>query len=100
MPCEILAGIHFVEAGNNPEGSLVSGRKLGTPEPDAGGKVFRSLLETAKYAGDHLKGKVGGSLKDAQTAITALSRYNGGGNSNCQAWLSLPHPLWWLSQGV
>jgi hypothetical protein len=37
VPCEILAGIHFVEADNNPEGSLVSGRNLGTPEPDAGG---------------------------------------------------------------
>lgn len=91
VPCEILAGIHFVEAANNPEGSLVSGRKLGTPEPDAGGKVFRSLLETAKYAGDHLKGKVGGSISDAETAITALSRYNGGGNSNCQQ--GYPYPI-------
>jgi hypothetical protein len=91
VPCEILAGIHFVEAGNNPEGSLVSGRKLGTPEPDAGGEVFRSLLETAKYAGDHLKGKVGGNISDAETAITALSRYNGGGNSNCQ--LGYPYPI-------
>lgn len=91
VPCEILAGIHFVEADNNPDGSLVSGRKLGTAEPDAGGKVFRTLLETAKYAGDHLKGKVGGNLKDAQTAITALSRYNGGGNSNCQ--LGYPYAI-------
>ena len=91
VPCEILAGIHFVEAGNSPDGSLVSGRKLGTPEPDAGGKIFRSLLETAKYAGDHLKGKVGGNLKDVNTVITALSRYNGGGNSNCQA--GYPYPI-------
>lgn len=91
VPCEILAGIHFVEASNHPEGSLVSGRKLGTPEPDAGGKVFRSLLETAVYAGGHLKGKVGGTISDAQTAITALSRYNGGGNSNCQ--LGYPYPI-------
>lgn len=91
VPCEILAGIHFVEAGNSPDGSLVSGRKLGTPEPDAGGKVFRSLLETAKYAGDHLKGKVGGSLGDVETTITALSRYNGGGNSNCQ--VGYPYPI-------
>ena len=91
VPCEILAGIHFVEAGNSPDGSLVSGRKLGTPEPDAGGKIFRSLLETAKYAGDHLKGKVGGNLKDVNTTITALSRYNGGGNSNCQA--GYPYPI-------
>jgi hypothetical protein len=91
VPCEILAGIHFVEADNNPDGSLVSGRKIGDPEPDAGGKVFRSLLETAIYAGDHLKGKVGGNLKDVNTVITALSRYNGGGNSNCQ--VGYPYPI-------
>ncbi|MBP9670686.1 hypothetical protein KBD75_04780, partial [Candidatus Woesebacteria bacterium] len=91
VPCEILAGIHFVEADNNPDGSLVSGRRIGTPEPDAGGKVFQSLIETAKYAGEHLKGKVGGKIKDAPTAITALSRYNGGGNSNCQ--LGYPYPI-------
>lgn len=91
VPCEILAGIHFVEAANNPTGSLVSGRQLGTPEPDAGGKVFKTLIETAIYAGNHLKGKVGGNLQDAQAAITALSRYNGGGNSNCQ--LGYPYSI-------
>lgn len=91
VPCEVLAGIHFIEASNNPDGSLVSGRKLGTPEPDAGGKVFKNLLETAIYAGEHLKGKVGGNIKDANTLITALSRYNGGGNSNCQ--LGYPYPI-------
>lgn len=91
VPCEILAGIHFVEADNNPDGSLVSGRKIGTPEPDAGGKVFKTLLETATYAGEHLKGKVGGKIGDAATAITALSRYNGGGNSNCQS--GYPYPI-------
>lgn len=92
VPCEILAGIHFVEADNNPNGSLVSGRAIGTPEPDAGGKIFRSLLETAVFAGAHLNGKVGGSIKDAETAITALSRYNGGGNSNCQVGYPFPIP--------
>ena len=92
VPCEILAGIHFVEADNNPNGSLVSGRAIGTPEPDAGGKVFRSLLETAVFAGAHLNGKVGGSIGDAETAITALSRYNGGGNSNCQVGYPFPIP--------
>jgi hypothetical protein len=91
VPCEILAGIYFVEADNNPNGSLVSGREIGTPEPDAGGQVFSTLLETAIYAGEHLKGKVGGSLTSAQIAITALSRYNGGGNSNCQA--GYPYPI-------
>lgn len=91
VPCEVLAGIHFVEAGNNPEGSLVSGRRLGTPEPDAGGRVFKNLQETADYAGEHLLGKVGGQITDIPTLITALSRYNGGGNSNCQ--LGYPYPI-------
>ena len=83
VPCEVLAGIHFVEGGNNPNRSLVSGRYLGTPEPDAGGQIFNSLVETAIYAANHLKGKVGGSINNINTLITALSRYNGGGNSNC-----------------
>ncbi|MCE7897732.1 MAG: hypothetical protein DPW11_02440 [bacterium] len=91
VPCEILAGIHFVEGANNPDASLVSGRKLGTPEPDAGGKVFKTLLDTATYAGEHLKGKVGGNIGSAEDAITALSRYNGGGNSNCQ--VGYPYPI-------
>lgn len=91
VPCEILAGIHFIEADNNPDGSLVSGRKIGTPEPDAGGKVFKNLLETAIYTGEHLKGKIGGGLNSSASVITALSRYNGGGNSNCQ--LGYPYPI-------
>jgi len=91
VPCEILAGIHFVEADNNPDGSLVSGRRIGESEPDAGGKIFKSLLETAEYAGEHLLGKVGGKINSTETAITALSRYNGGGNSNCQ--LGYPYPI-------
>lgn len=91
VPCEVLAGIHFIEGNNSPTASLVSGRQLGTPEPDAGGKVFSTLLETAIYAGEHLKGKVGGTIDDVETLITALSRYNGGGNSNCQ--LGYPYPI-------
>ncbi|MEK7155013.1 MAG: hypothetical protein AAB697_02700, partial [Patescibacteria group bacterium] len=102
VPCEILAGIHWIEASNRPDGSLVSGRPIGGPEPDVsfcdnqrgvpgkpftlpgGGCGFASLLDTAIYAGNHLKGKVGGNLSNYQSAITALSRYNGGGNANCQ----------------
>ena len=84
VPCEVLAGIHFIEANNDPNRSLVSGRQIGTPEPDAGGTVFGSLLETAIYAGQHLLGKVGGTIGSWETLVTALSRYNGGGNSNCR----------------
>ena len=84
IPCEVFAGIHYREGGNEPNRSLVSGRFIGTPEPDAGGKVFHSLLETAIYAGDHLKSKVGSRINDIRSLTIALSLYNGGGNANCR----------------
>lgn len=83
VPREVLAGIHYVEADNNPNGSLTSGRTIGTPEPDAGGRVFTSLLENAVYEGFHLQKKVEGGITSWENLITGLSRYNGGGNSNC-----------------
>jgi hypothetical protein len=91
VPCELLAGIHYVEADLNPKLSLISGRALGTPEPDAGNQIFHTLLDTAVHAGNELKGKVGGNISDVQRAVTALSRYNGGGNSNCQ--LGYPYQI-------
>jgi hypothetical protein len=91
VPCELLAGIHYVEADLDPKLSLISGRPFGVPEPDAGNQVFHNLLDTAVHAGNELKGKVGGNISDVPKAITALSRYNGGGNSNCQ--LGYPYPI-------
>jgi len=84
VPCEVLAAIHFMEGSNNPNQSLISGRPLGTPEPDAGNKVFQTLLETATYAGNELKQKINNDLTTMEKLITALSRYNGGGNANCR----------------
>ncbi|HOX96392.1 MAG TPA: hypothetical protein PLI45_03340 [Candidatus Woesebacteria bacterium] len=83
VSCVILAAVHFLEANNNPCGSLISGRKIGVPEPDNGGKVYSTLLETAIDAGYEIaqKGATGASFKDI---ITAFSNYNGGGNSNCR----------------
>jgi len=86
VPCEVLAGIHFREANNSPDQSLISGRKLGEREPDAKNETFNTLLETAIWAGDHLKSKVpehGNKITDMKILAKALSRYNGGGNSNC-----------------
>jgi len=91
VPCELFAAMHFVEANNDPTRSLVSGRPLGTPEPDAGGKIFNTLYDTAIYSANNLLGKVGGSIGDVQTLITALSRRSGGGNANCQ--LGYPYPI-------
>ncbi len=84
VPCEILAGIHAREGSSDPNRSLVSGRFLGTPEPDAGGKIFRTLIESAIYAGNNIKNRPGPGLVNATSTITMLSNYNGGGNSNCQ----------------
>ena len=72
VPCEVLAGIHFIEGGNQPNASLQNG-----------GPLTGTLLESAIQAGNELKAKVGGQINSWDSVITALSRYNGGGNSNC-----------------
>ncbi len=99
----VLAGIHYREGGCGANKSLVSGRVIGTAEPDlgvncsslvggagkpkvvAGGCGFASLLDSAIYAGNHLKGKISKIPATHQELAKALSRYNGGGNSNCRA---------------
>ncbi len=104
IPWQILAGLHFVETGSNPRPgtSLVSGREIGQLEPDVprsacvaatfepgtpvpvgGGCGFNSQLDSAIYAAKHLAGKIGKIPTTFQEVITAMSRYNGGGNSNC-----------------
>lgn len=105
VPWEVLAGLHFVETGNNPRptASLVSGREIGVREPDippsacaagvggpgtpipmGGGCGFSNFEDSAIYAAKHIMGKIGERVPDNfQDAVTALSRYNGGGNRNC-----------------
>lgn len=90
VPCEVLAGIHFVEANNRDNGSLISGRAIGVPEPDQGGKIYSSLLETAVDAAKVLKGKANlpkeeyAEFTSIEQLISAMSKYNGGGNRNCR----------------
>jgi len=107
---EILAAIHYNEGTCGTNKSLVSGRTIGTNEPDivrgggcsskisgpgipvplpAGGCGFYSLLDSAIYAGNHIKGKIGKIPANFQELAKAFSRYNGGGNSNCG---STPYP--------
>jgi len=100
VPWEVLAGIHYREGDANPELSLVSGRKIGSNEPDVpscsknqvlgkpkpllgGGCGFTSLLDSAIYAANHLKAKIAKMPQSYQEIVVALSLYNGGGNSNC-----------------
>lgn len=60
VPWEYLAAIHYIETGAsfNPNGSLISGRPIGAPEPDQGGQVFGSLLESAIAAANKFRGKI------------------------------------------
>ena len=75
VPCEVLAGIHFIEANSSPNQDLQQGAPLNG----------RSLLESAIQAGYELLDKVGGNIDNIDTLIAALSLYNGGGNSNCRS---------------
>ncbi len=75
VPCEVLAGIHYEEADNDPNKDLQSGADLGG----------RTLTDSAIQAAKELLGKAGTKIDDINTLIKALSWYNGGGNSNCQA---------------
>jgi len=102
VPWELLAGIHYVEGNSNSNQSLVSGRPLNTYEPDIPVKLcnkispgpadpirigagcgFDTLIRSAVYGGELLKEKIGKVPETFQEAVTALSKYNGGGNRNC-----------------
>lgn len=101
VPWYVLAGIHYREGECGTNKSLVSGRTIGSNEPDIGGNCssqytgmgvpkpvpggcgFDSLLSSAVYAGKHLKSKIGKVPSNFQELAKALSYYNGGGNSNC-----------------
>ncbi len=104
VSCELLIGLHYVEAGWDSSSSFISGRTIGNPEPDvpsasactsyggswtATGCVFTSLSDTAYYAGDHIKDKMAAIVgtwrppTSFNEMIGAMSYYNGGGNSNC-----------------
>lgn len=106
VPWQVFAGIHYREGGAATDTSLVSGRPIGgnepdvvagpgcssdaprgvddgIPEPMAGGCGFASMLDSGIYGGTLLKQKVGDNLNGFEDLVKALSRYNGGGNSNC-----------------
>lgn len=106
VSCELLVGIDYVEASWYDDGSFISGRKIGDPEPDvpsagsctayggswtASGCVFSSLQDTAYYAGDVIKDKMSSPRlgygwrppANYNEMVGAMSLYNGGGNANC-----------------
>ncbi len=79
VPCEVLAGHHFSEATTcftatgNPEKCSVAN---GGPVSEQGG-----LEQTAKMA---TVGLLRHPIGNTEQLITAISNFNGGGNSNCQ----------------
>lgn len=100
VPWEVLAGIHYREGSCNPQNSSVGGRRIGSVEPDVrsctpnnvpgqpipigNGCGFSSLYSSLIYTGNHLKAKIGKVPSNFPELTQALSRYNGGGNSNCR----------------
>lgn len=92
---EIFAAIHYVETGGsfNPNRSLISGRPLGTPEPDQGGKIYPTLLASALDAGQVFKSNYGsnsGPFNDFRKLVKAFALYNGPGNSQCNGYFPKP----------
>ena len=79
IPCEIAAGIHWIEAGLDPNKSLWDGLEL------KGG----SLKEDAVGAMGHLiekwPGKFDKNNMQYEDLVAAVSAYNGYGNMNCSS---------------
>lgn len=96
IPCEIIAGIHWMEGGMSPNQSLFDG-----------GPLRGTLLEDAAAAMEHLKDKMGMSgaapdqiQLDYETLLYGLSSYNGWGNANCTSnYLGEERPTRWRLAG-
>ncbi len=97
IPCEIVAGVHWIEGGMNPNQSVFDG-----------GALRGTLLEDATAAMEHLKGKMGieGVAPDQvqldyEKLLMGLARYNGGGNGNCtfDSFLNQERPTRWRAAG-
>ncbi len=104
VPCEMLVGIDYIEAGWLDTGSFISGRQIGATETDinnpslcsslggtfsGGGCTFSSLQQTALASANIILNKMAtltGQRRppaNFNEMIGAMSYYNGGGNSNC-----------------
>lgn len=80
IPCEVVAGIHWTEAGLDPKESVFSGAALGG----------KSLKDDAADAMKHLiekmwPGKFDKNNIPYEDLVTAIGNYNGPGNGNCSS---------------
>jgi hypothetical protein len=83
IPCEILAGIHYVEGGMDPTRSLWDGSFY-----LRGGDLASDVLVTANEVVDSLNGIHGTPCPcqpDLPGYVAATTLHNGGGNRNCRA---------------
>lgn len=78
IPCEVVAGIHWTEAGLNPAGSVFNG-----------GPFSGSLKDNAKEAMEHLinywPGKFDRNNIPYEELVAAIGIFNGPGNMNCSS---------------
>lgn len=81
VPCEVMAGIHFVEANNDPTLDFVGGDLNGRTLTEA---AIQGAEELLAHACDTFNPPQTCPIPDINTLMRALSGYNGGGNSNCQ----------------
>jgi hypothetical protein len=80
IPCEILAGIHYVEGGNDPTKSLWDGGAL------HGANLTEDAIFTAEEIRDSLDGVHGWPCPcdaDLPGYVAAATLHNGPGNRNC-----------------
>lgn len=91
VPWEVLAAIHYREAGNDPNRSPLAGEPFGTPNPDHPEITVDNIEEGIKYQAEFVKSLVKGvygvnvkpqgmSFEDLQKTFLAYnrgSRYNG-----------------------
>jgi hypothetical protein len=80
VPCEVMAGIHFVEANNDPtldfSGGALNGRTLSEA-------AIQGAEELLMHNCPSFNPPQMCPITSLEELMSALSYYNGGGNSNC-----------------
>lgn len=85
IPCEVFAGIHFVEGGGSPNQGLEEGQPISPGELKQSVLNAAANLKAAADAEEKNKNIDDAELDDFETLVAALSMYNGSGNQQC--WL-------------
>lgn len=94
IPCEVVAGIHWTEAGLNPNGSVFSGSEFSGSLKDNAAEAMRHLISI--WPGSFDRNNI-----PYEELVGAISNYNGPGNLNCSysEALNSPRPTRWRTGG-